>query len=666
MDKLNPKTDGASTDIVAENVEKLRELFPEAFTEGSDADGPRWKVDFDALKQCLGDYVEDERERYSFTWHGKARARQIAQTPSNGTLRPCPEESVNWDTTKNLFIEGDNLEVLKLLQKSYHKQVKMIYIDPPYNTGGEFIYPDRFQDNLDTYLRYTGQVDDKGFRLSANAESSGRYHTNWLNMMYPRLRLARNLLAEDGVLFVSIGHEELANLKKICEEIFGEENFCGIFVWEKKKKPSFLNANMGSVTDYIVAFARSRAMSPPFGSGNVEDGKKYPFNNAGNGVQVLTFPERSVSFNIADQIIPAGDMSEGNIVTELLDEVAIEGGKNKNRFRLRGEWRYSQRKLNEFVEEGAEILISKLPFRPNYINRSGELKKTANLLSYRTNGVPTNEDATEEIRNIFGSDVMSYPKPSGLVKYLIRSVTQEGDLVLDFFAGSGTSLHGLWGQVVEDKIKRRCILVQLPERLEGDDDKSKAAYDFCVANGLDPTIASIGKERVRRVGKKFREEYVSGEGDLALSGDSGSAISYFDFGFRCLKLDSSNVLSWSPNESDLTSSLIDAIDNIEEGRGESDLLYELLLKYGLDLTVPIEARESAGKTVHVIGTGALVVCLADKVDLEVVKGIAALKDELAPEVMRVVFKDSGFADDVVKTNAVQILRQAGVEDVRTL
>ncbi len=271
MEKLDPRTDGATPDIVQQNIEKLRELFPDAFTEGSDEDlsagaqagGPRWKVDFDALREILGNYVEDSQERYSFTWNGKALARRIAQTPSTGTLRPCPEESVNWDTTKNLFIEGDNLEVLKLLQKSYHKKVKMIYIDPPYNTGKDFIYPDDFSDNIKNYMELTGQIDGEGRRLSTNAETSGRYHTDWLNMMYPRLKLARNLLREDGVIFISIDDNEVANLRKLCDEIFGEENFVASVIWQKVFSPKNTAAYFSEDHDYILVFANRKEVWTP-------------------------------------------------------------------------------------------------------------------------------------------------------------------------------------------------------------------------------------------------------------------------------------------------------------------------------------------------------------------------------------------------------------------
>lgn len=435
---------------------------------------------------------------YSFTWRGKDRACLAAQAPAIGTLRPCPDQSVDWDATQNLFIEGDNLEVLKLLQKPYHKRVKMIYIDPPYNTGNEFVYPDDIA------------------------------HADWLNMMYPRLKLARNLLRDDGVIFISIDDHEFANLRKLCDEVYGEENFCGVFIWEKKKKPSFLNVNMGSVTEYIVCFAKNRAKSPPFAAGSVKDGKKYPFNNAGNGIQTLTFPAGVVRFNCGDQVVVAQDMSEGNIRTELLDDVEIVNGRNAGAFRLRGEWRYSQRKLDEFVEQGAEIVISKVPFRPNYVNRRGEVKKTSNLLSYRTNGVPTNEDATQEIRDLFGADVMSYPKPSGLMKYLVRAVTTDDDIVMDFFAGSGSTAHGVLLQNGEDGCNRRYILVQLPQPLNRDEAQSRPAFEFCQAHGLRPTIAEIGKERIRRVAKKVQSEH-------------GQEAAGLDLGFRVFRLDSGNV-----------------------------------------------------------------------------------------------------------------------------
>lgn len=645
LDANDPATQSA--DIVAGNIEQLKALFPEAFNEG--------KVDFEVLKQLLGGAVDDREEKYGLNWHGKRRARQLALTPSTGTLRPCPEDSVDWGTTQNLMIEGDNLEVLKLLQKSYAGKVKLIYIDPPYNTGKDFVYPDNFQDNIKNYLELTGQVQG-GAKISSNTEASGRFHTDWLNMMYPRLKLARNLLLPSGVIFISIGDEEVHNLREICDEIYGGENFCGVFVWEKKKKPSFLDQNMGSVTDYIVAYAKNRQLTPPFVAGAVEDGKKYPFNNAGNPLGILRFPPRSVQFLCGDQEIRAQDMSEGNIKTELLDNVKIVGGINVNEFRLKGEWRYSQAKLEEFVAAKDEIVISKVPFRPNYVNRSGESKKTANFLSHRINGVPTNEDATEEMRKLFGADVMSYPKPTGLLKYLVRAVTSDSDIVMDFFAGSGTTACGVMLQNIEDSGTRNYILVQLPEILDPENDEQKAAADLCDMMSCPRNIAELTKERLRRAGKKLKDENPMFAGDI---------------GFRVFKLDTSNIRAWEPDRDNLDQTLLDHQEHLKANRTEADILCEILLKLGIDLCVPVEQKTIGGKTVQSIGGGVLIACLAPQITRDemepLAQGIVAWHKVLAPAGdTTCIFRDSAFMDDVVKTNLAAILEQNGMTNVRSL
>ena len=649
MQKLianDPET--RSADIVADNIEHLKALFPEAFTED--------KIDFEVLKQLLGGEIDDREEKYGLNWHGKRRARQLALTPSTGTLRPCPAESVDWDTTQNLMIEGDNLEVLKLLQKSYAGKVKLIYIDPPYNTGKDFVYPDDYRDNMQNYQRLTGQTDDGNRKLSSNTEASGRFHTNWLNMMYPRLKVARNLLRSDGIILISIGDEELHNLRVVCDEIFGYENFCGTFIWEKKKKPSFLDRNMGTVTDYIIAYAKDRSQSPAFTTGSVENEKKYPFNNAGNNMAVLEFPAASVIFGINDQIVTAQDMSEGNIKTVLLDDVHIVKGRNSNAFRLLGEWRYSQAKLNEFVAAGAEILISRVPFRPNYVNQSGEQKKIANLLSYRINAVQTNEDATQQIREIFGADVVSYPKPEGLLKYLIRAVSREDDIILDFFAGSGTTGHGVMSQNTMDSGRRRYIVVQLPEIIDPTKSSQKVAADFCDRLGKPRNLAELTKERLRRAAKKIKEENPQFTGDL---------------GFRVFKLDTSNIRAWEPDSDDLKQTLLDSIDHIKSDRSQDDILYELLLKLGLDLCVPVETRTIAGKAVRSIGAGTLIACLDERIARGEVDslafGIADWHKQLEPTGdATVIFRDSAFEDDVAKTNLAAILEQHGLGNVRSL
>lgn len=641
-----------SADPIAENIERLKVLFPELVSEGPDGTA----LNTDVLKQLVGDKtVTDADEKFGLDWHGKRRARQLALTPSTGTLRPCLEDSVEWENTQNLMIEGDNLEVLKLLQKSYSGKVKLIYIDPPYNTGKDFVYPDNFQDNIRNYLELTGQVEG-GKRISSNTEASGRFHTDWLNMMYPRLRLARTLLEPSGVILVSIGDTEIHNLRLACDDIFGGSNFCGVFVWEKKKKPSFLNQNMGTVTDYVIAYARNRQLTNPFVAGAVEDGKKYPFNNAGNAMSILRFPPRSVQFTFGDQVVEAQDMSAGNIKTELLDDITILEGRNVNEFRLNGEWRYSQRKLDEFVSEKAEIIISKVPFRPNYVNRSGEMKKTANLLSHRVNGVPTNEDATVEMRELFGADVMSYPKPTGLLKYLIRATTSSSDIVMDFFAGSGTTGCGVLLQNVEDGGVRRYVLVQLPEPLDPENKDQKVAADYCKKLKRPLNIAEMTKERLRRAAKKIKQENPMFAGDL---------------GFRVFKLDSTNIKAWKPTREDIPGSLVEAVEHLKSKRSKKDILSELLLKLGLDLCVPIEIKSVAGMEVFSIGGGVLISCLEERIQSEDVEdlgmGIVEWIKQLSPAGdTTCVFRDSAFADDVAKTNLVVILEQNGIARIRSL
>ncbi|ERJ19906.1 trans-aconitate 2-methyltransferase protein [Salinisphaera shabanensis E1L3A] len=630
MEKLDSKTDGASQDIVADNIDKLRELFPDAFTESSDADGPRWKVDFDALKACLGEYVEDERERYSFTWNGKARARRIAQTPSTGTLRPCPEESVNWDTTQNLFIEGDNLEVLKLLQKPYHKQVKMIYIDPPYNTGGEFIYPDRFQDNLDTYLRYTGQVDGNGFKTSSNSESAGRYHTNWLNMMYPRLRLARNLLKDDGVIFVSIDDHEVQNLRQIMDDIFGPENFIATAIWQKVYAPKSSARHFSEDHDYIMIYARSHDEWMPELLPRTEE-QNSVYKNPDDDPRGRWRPNNLAARNY---------YSKGSYPITCPSGRVIEGPPSGSY------WRISKEKLID-LDNDNRIYWGKdgnnVPAPKIFLSevRQGRVPQT--LWSYSEVGhtQKAKRELLERLKFQSSETVFDTPKPTNLIKQMLRIGTKSGEqaIVLDFFAGSATLGDATMQLNAEDEGDRRYILVQLPEQTD--------AEDYA-------TIADMGKARLRAAMESIGKD------------DDKPHATTTDLGFKAFKLSDSNIVPWAPGTDDLKTSLFDSVDNIRHDRSEADVLSELLLKYGLDLAVPIEERDINGKTVHIIGAGALVVCLADAVDLELVNGIAALKTELTPEVMRVVFKDNGFANDVVKTNAVQILRQAGVEDVKSL
>ncbi|MDY7218485.1 site-specific DNA-methyltransferase [Denitrificimonas sp. JX-1] len=641
MTKVIPPMDSTSTDIVADNISKLKELFPEAFTEG--------KVDFDALKEVLGEYVDGRDERYSFTWNGKSKARMIAQTPSTGTLRPCKEESVDWDSTQNLFIEGDNLEVLKLLQKSYHKKVKMIYIDPPYNTGKDFVYKDNFKDNIKNYKEITGQVDGEGRSLSNNPETSGRYHTDWLNMMYPRLKLARNLLRDDGVIFISIDDNEVTNLKNICDEIFGEENFIGTFVVNAAPNGRdyghiaknhefcvFYSKNISECDTNLIPDATKTFKFEDEVSGfNI-----HPLYNSNEAFHKGNRPNLYYPFYLyTDRPIKE---FEGDFYEIGLDKTfnSIEvypplSQKNSVQF----VWRWGKQKSIENMNQ--EIM--------GYKTSSGEyrivqkMRTDEKLVRSIISGKEyTSRRGTSEVESLLGGKYFSFPKPLALLKTFVISGMQNDSLMLDMFAGSSSSAEAVMRINAEDKGSRQFIMVQLPEALDGKSEASKVGYK---------TITDISKERIRRAAAKIQAENPGYDGDL---------------GFKAFKLDSTNIKPWELDFDFTAQDLEDQISNIKTDRKEEDVLYEVLLKYGLDLTLPITEHSIDGHKVFNIGMGALMVCLSDKISLEVAEGIAKLKEELNPEIMRVVFKDAGFADDVVKTNALQILKQAGIEDVRSL
>ncbi|MCX6644991.1 MAG: site-specific DNA-methyltransferase [bacterium] len=643
MEKLDPKTDGATVDIVDTNIENLKELFPDVFTEG--------KIDFDTLREVLGDYIDDRQERYSFTWNGKSLARRIAQTPSTGTLRPCPEESVNWDTTQNLFIEGDNLEVLKLMQKSYHKKVKMIYIDPPYNTGKDFIYPDNFRDNIKNYLELTGQTDEEGRKLSSNAETSGRYHTDWLNMMYPRLKLARNLLRDDGVIFISIDDTEVANLRKLCDEVFGEENFIDCIIWKKRYGGGAKEKYLVTVQEYILMYAKSEGdldeIYIPLDDASIERYYTQRDNNYPIRGPYRTHPleatksmgeRRNLVFPIigpdGKEILPKRQWlwsTERVIEATAKDELAFIKDRD-------GQWTVHTK---QYLKD------------ENGIIRKG---KSFSLIDdiYTQHG-------TNEIIDLFGNaQVFPFPKPSDLILRLLQIGLndQKDAIVLDFFAGSCSTAHAALRLNISEEYQCKFIMIQLPEQCDETSDAFQEGFT---------TITDIGKERIRRVIKKIeaeQEQKANEEKGKLLS--TNEDMPELDLGFKVFKLDSSNIIPWDADFDNLEHILFTSVENIKLERKKEDVLYELLLKYGLDLAVPIQERKIAGKTVYIIGAGALIVCLDDKITLDTVEGIAKLRDELKPEVMRVVFKDSGFKDDVVKTNTVQILRHAGIEDVRSL
>jgi len=619
------KLDGKSMDIVADNIEKLKEIFPDVFTEG--------KVDFEALEATLGEYVEGKEERYSFNWNGKAAARRIAQTPSTGTLRPAPEESKDWDATENLYIEGDNLEVLKLLQKSYHKQVKMIYIDPPYNTGKDFVYKDNFKDNIKNYMEQTGQVDTEGNKLSTNSDASGRYHSNWLNMMYPRLKLARNLLKDDGVIFISLDDGEISSLRKICDEIFGEDNFIGNIAWKKTSgdnKPSFAFTH-----DNIAIYGKTVNQIPrvPLTKKQAKQYKNPDNDPKGDWAETDYRSKWSKE--------ERKNLYYAIINPHTKEEIYPDTYSNTTRV-----WACSKETHLLNAQEG--ILWwgidgqSKEPKKKRYLSEH----KGANTRSVWTDA-GTNDDASKEVKSLLNGDYFDNPKPVSLLKRLEIIMLQDNDLILDFFSGSATTAHAIMQLNAEDNGSRKYIMVQLPEETEEKSEAYKAGYK---------NICEIGKERIRRAGEKIKEENADKEG-----------IENLDIGFKVFKLDSSNIKAWDSESDDLEQNLWDSVENIKSDRTSDDLMYEILLKYGLDLTLPIEELTLAGKKVYVVGLGSLVICLDEAITLDTVEAIAALKEKYgSDDLMRVVFRDNGFKDAEVKTNAIQILKQFGIDDVKSL
>ena len=599
-----------SADLVQENIEQLKQLFPEVIKEG--------KVDFEALHDLLGNYGDTAEERFCLNWAGKANARREAQKRSTGTLRPCPEESVDWDNTENLYIEGDNLEVLKLLQKSYHGKVKMIYIDPPYNTGKDFVYKDNYVDNMANYLEMTGQ--DKKF--STNTDTDGRYHSNWLNMMYPRLKLARNLLKEDGVIFISIDDSESVNLKKICDEVFGEENFIANIA--HKARASVSNDKIiSSNHNYILLYAKEQSvihkLRHEFG---IED-----------DLQGYDNLDEKGEFKYVPVDGPGGAL-KGNPYYD------FEG--------VEGYFRFSKEKMSKLYKAGLVVKVGNGLQQKKYKHDALGNRKT--ITTWWDEKLYTST-ATRKLKDLMGGDYFNNPKPVPLImKMLDLWCRNDSDIILDFFSGSGTTAHAVMEMNKNDNIKRRYICVQLQEKTLDGCDAQKAGYN---------TISEIGKERIRLAGQNLLAEIEEANDEK------------LDLGFKVFKLDSSNLNSWDTNPDNLEAAIQSALFNIKEDRSEDDLLYEILLKYGIDLTVKVNRHNIAGKTVFEMGAGSLIICLADQLSIDVAEGIGKLWQEVRPDSdaveCRVVFKDDGFnSKDDLKANTVLTLKQYGIENVATI
>lgn len=642
-----------SADLMAANIEKLRSVFPEVVIEGPNGIA----VNLDVLKALVGEKtVTDADERYGLSWHGKRQARQLALTPSTGTLRPCPEESVDWDITQNLMIEGDNLEVLKLLQKSYAGKVKLIYIDPPYNTGKDFVYPDSFQDSIRNYLELTGQTEG-GAKVSTNTDASGRFHTDWLNMVYPRLKLARNLLSQDGLIFISIGQAEIGNLLHVCNEVLGEENRIGIVGRTMKSggnSGKFFSPNL----EFIVAFARSAESAKGFKdrmSQSLMDTVYTQLQEGGprNGQRYRTMGLYQASLTL-------GRSRNARYFIDCPDGTKCVPPEGKR-------WRVVESSYKSMLDNG-NIEFKQTSTSP-LIDEQGRQSQwniyTKIWLEDRQEEGQIPVDIITKFENRHSAKELleigvpfPFAKPSGLIRHLLEiSQTADKDLILDFFAGSGSTGHAVIAQNAADGEKRRFILVQLPELLNPEEADHQDAVRLCEELGRPKTLVELTKERLRRVRGIVRSEHPDFGGDA---------------GFRVFRLDSSNIRAWNPADtSDVAQSLLSHADHLLEGRTAADVLTEVLLKLGLDLCVPTQCRTIAGMHVHSIAGGVLVTCLEPQIQApdveELAQGIVAWHKEQAPAGdTTCVFRDSAFADDVAKTNMAAILEQNGIANVRSL
>ncbi len=607
------KLDGLSMDMEAANRERLRAVFPECFSEG--------KLDIDKLLSLCGEYITDDFEKYEFRWKGKSDCLRIAQRRSTATLRPCPSESVNFDTTQNLYIEGDNLEVLKLLQKSYFRKVKMIYIDPPYNTGNDFVYEDDFADPMRRYMEVTRQT------TKSNPETMGRYHTNWLNMMSPRLRLAANLLRDDGVIFISIDDNEVDNLKKLCNEVFGEENFVSQQIWEKKFAPQNDDKYITAVHDYILIYAKSK-----------ENWKPRLQERTGAALEKFKNPD-----NDERGVWTSGDLTSKTKATGHSYVIVSPSGKEFYPPEGR-QWAPSYETYLKLKQENRLWFGEKgdnVPRQKQFLSEIQAGVVPTTLMPYAECG--HNQEAKKELISLLPGigNAFETPKPSRLLRKLLGLVNFDfNDIILDFFSGSATTAHAVMQLNAEDGGRRRFIMVQLPEVCGEKSEAYKAGYK---------NICEIGKERIRRAGKKILS---ADGGQVSLDGDKPP----LDVGFKVFKLDTSNMKLWddTPIEDGDLITLFDRIDGHIDGlkpdRGNEDLLYEVLLKMGYPLTADVAALDVEGLAVSSIAGGELLICLQEGVTADHIEKMAALSP------LKIVLAGRCLADSSAKANAFYLLK----------
>lgn len=626
MKKLKMK----SKDVTKANIEKIGKLFPNVITEIKDEKGNiTHAIDFELLQQELcDDLVEGSKERYRLTWPGKKEAIISANAPTEKTLRPKVADSLNWETTQNLFIEGDNLEVLKLLQESYLNKIKFIYIDPPYNTGNDFIYKDNFAIEKTKYAKKSGQMDQEGNKLFQNTEYNGRYHSDWLTMMYPRLKLARNLLSEDGVILISIDDNEIHNLRRICDEIFGERNFVANFIWRKSKGSGNDSKYVMVETEYILLYAKNLE-NVRFKNQIVDiDNGKFKYKDE-------YFEERG-GYNL--EKLDRG--SKGYVESldfgiKAPDGTLVFPNNRKEQFNDGWRWMWSKSKVEWGIKNGYIVVKKGQDGKWNVYNKvyakvDNEGNKIIRTKLYR-NHIGFEENilniqANYEMKRLFDKAYFSFPKPTTLLKYLLNMFNLENEIILDFFSGSATTAHAVMELNAEDGGNRKYIMVQLPEPCDENSEAYKAGYK---------NIAEIGKERIRRAGKKIKEE-------------TGADI---DYGFRVYKVDSSNMKDVYYTPDKLDQNVLDELEsNIKDDRNSLDLLTQVMLEAGLELSLPIETREIIGKEVHFVAGNSLVACFDENVDEELIKQVVKQKP------LKVVFRDSSFSSCPDRINLEEIFK----------
>ena len=605
-----------SPNLTQDNVARIRELFPNCVTEAQGEDGTvKLAVDFDQLRQELAEsIVEGPQERYHLNWPGKREALLTANAPIAKTLRPCREESVDFDTTKNLFIEGDNLDALKLLQETYLGKVKMIYIDPPYNTGNDFIYVDDFSEDTESFLLRSNQKDEVGNRLIENTIANGRFHSDWLSMMYPRLKLARNLLRDDGLIFISIDNTELDNLRRVCNEIFGEDNFVEMFTWHKKNSAKGVPPKnmVVNIHEYVLCYSKNQNAKVS-GEKRTEDTFANPDNDA------------------------RGLWRRSNIKSTLerpKDKFTITDPKTGNDFI--NYWAFSEETLKRMIDEDRILFPKELDGLPKQKEFLSEFANP-NMPIKSHLGLFHSQDTTEkEVESMMGSKLFLYRKPIELVKTIVeQGSTGNEEIVLDFFAGSATTAHAVMRMNSEDNGKRKFILVQIPEVCAEDQEAFKAGFK---------NIAEISKERIRRAGQMVKK---------GTSGQSLEAAPSLDIGFRVLKVDASNMADVYYAPDALDKAKFDLfVDNIKTGRTPEDLLFQVMLDWGIDLALPITKQSIQGKDVFFVDGNVLVSCFdaSGSIDEAFVKELAKQQP------LRVVFRDAGYKDSAVKINVEQIFK----------